>query len=143
MMQNILHPLKLAARSSQAQVHIKTAAQIIKLHRIPNNKNLLVPVCACSSLIGGLRQISTYNTINMSRSTIVQPQSSLDYEKESNFISIGECEGWLTVGQYNIFAWSISGVESTVVVKSEDLLLCFDMGIAIPESIKAKNVFIT
>ncbi|KAH9525426.1 mitochondrial 3'-tRNA processing endonuclease Trz2 [Bulinus truncatus] len=54
-----------------------------------------------------------------------------------------EADGWLSVGQYNVFAWSVSGLESCIVIKSDDITLAFDMGIALTESTKAANVFIT
>ncbi|CAL1536168.1 unnamed protein product [Lymnaea stagnalis] len=57
--------------------------------------------------------------------------------------NVGEADGWLNIGQYSIFAWSVSGVESCIVIKSEDVQFAFDMGTAVPESIKASNVFIT
>ncbi|KAK3740209.1 hypothetical protein RRG08_054232 [Elysia crispata] len=57
--------------------------------------------------------------------------------------SVGQQEGWLMVGPYKVFAWSVSGVESCIVIKSEDMTLVFDMGIAVAESVKVPNVFIT
>ncbi|CAG5133178.1 unnamed protein product [Candidula unifasciata] len=63
--------------------------------------------------------------------------------KEAQQYSVGEENGWLNIGQYSIFAWSISGVESCVVVKCEDVQVTFDMGVAVPESVKSPCVFIT
>ena len=57
--------------------------------------------------------------------------------------SVGQQEGWLMVGPYKVFAWSVSGVESCIVIKCEDMTLVFDMGIAVAESVKVPNVFIT
>uniref|UniRef100_A0A0B7BI90 Uncharacterized protein n=1 Tax=Arion vulgaris TaxID=1028688 RepID=A0A0B7BI90_9EUPU len=57
--------------------------------------------------------------------------------------SVGETDGWLNIGQYNVFAWSVSGIESCIIVKSEDVQLAFDMGAAVVESVRAPNVFIT
>ncbi|GFO07504.1 ribonuclease z [Plakobranchus ocellatus] len=57
--------------------------------------------------------------------------------------SVGQQEGWLCVGQYKVFAWSVSGIESCIVIKSEDMTLVFDMGISVAESIRVPNVFIT
>ena len=57
--------------------------------------------------------------------------------------SVGQQEGWLVVGPYKVFAWSVSGIESCIVIKSEDMTLVFDMGIAVAESVRVPNVFIT
>ncbi|GFR90457.1 ribonuclease Z [Elysia marginata] len=57
--------------------------------------------------------------------------------------SVGQQEGWLKIGQYKVFAWSVSGLESCVVIKSEDMTLVFDMGVAVAESVRVPNVFIT
>ncbi|BFZ18505.1 hypothetical protein BsWGS_21544 [Bradybaena similaris] len=63
--------------------------------------------------------------------------------KEAQQYSVGEENGWLNIGQYSVFAWCISGVESCVVVKCEDVQLTFDMGAAVSESVKSPCVFIT
>lgn len=55
---------------------------------------------------------------------------------------MAEETGWLECGPYKVFVWSLSGLETTVVVKSTDLLLAFDMGYACRPSIKCKHVFI-
>lgn len=52
-------------------------------------------------------------------------------------------DGWQTIGSYNVYTWSLSGVETCVVVKADDLKLAFDMGYSIPQSITCANVFIT
>lgn len=51
--------------------------------------------------------------------------------------------GWLDVGRYSVFPWSISGVETCVVVKSEGLHLTFDVGYACRESISSKFVLLS
>lgn len=51
-------------------------------------------------------------------------------------------DGWLTIGNYNVYAWSLSGLETCIVVKADDLKVAFDMGYAIPQSISCANVFI-
>jgi len=39
-------------------------------------------------------------------------------------------DGWLTIGNYNVYAWSLSGLETCIVVKADDLKVAFDMGYA-------------
>ncbi|KAK6191331.1 hypothetical protein SNE40_003050 [Patella caerulea] len=51
--------------------------------------------------------------------------------------------GWTDFEKYSVFARSISGLETSVVVKSDDLTFAFDMGYSTKESIKCKNVFIS
>ncbi|XP_050407991.1 uncharacterized protein LOC126823288 isoform X2 [Patella vulgata] len=51
--------------------------------------------------------------------------------------------GWADFEKYSVFARSISGLETSVVVKSDDLSLAFDMGYSAKESVKCKNVFIS
>ncbi|XP_005100447.2 tRNase Z TRZ1 [Aplysia californica] len=63
--------------------------------------------------------------------------------KEAQTVNVGESDGWLNIGQYSVFAWSVSGVESCIVIKSEDVHIVFDMGVAVPESVRGMNVFIT
>lgn len=63
--------------------------------------------------------------------------------REIQQYNVGEANGWLNIGEYSVFAWSVSGVESCIVIKSEDVQFVFDMGVAVPESVKAQNVFIT
>ncbi|PVD31165.1 hypothetical protein C0Q70_06576 [Pomacea canaliculata] len=53
-------------------------------------------------------------------------------------------EGWLKADGYSIYAWSVSGYETCVVVKSDDLQsISFDMGASIPQSLGCANVFIS
>lgn len=59
------------------------------------------------------------------------------------FTMSGDHDGWLTFGNYNIYLWSLSGVETCVVIKADDLKIALDVGYSIPESISCSNVFIT
>lgn len=52
-------------------------------------------------------------------------------------------EGWQNFDNYNVYAWSLSGIETCVVLKSDDLKIAFDMGYSIPQSISCANVFIS
>ena len=51
-------------------------------------------------------------------------------------------DDWLQCGDYDLYVWSISGLETCVVVKSSDLLVAFDIGYAVRESVGCKHVFI-
>ena len=44
-----------------------------------------------------------------------------EQEKASKeiFHNVNESEGWLTIGQYSIFGWSVSGMESCIVIQSD------------------------
>lgn len=120
-----------------------------------NNFNFLFsPVC-CGCLktqrTGSVTSISfvRHKTKSSTRVKIKMSERQIneDYDTveklQQQTVSIGGADGWLTVGQYNVFAWSISGMETCVVIKSEDVLVTFDIGAAIYESIKAKDVFIS
>ncbi|KAL8574323.1 hypothetical protein ACOMHN_015854 [Nucella lapillus] len=52
-------------------------------------------------------------------------------------------DGWNTFGKYDVYAWSLSGIETCVVVKADDLKIAFDMGYSIPQSVGCANVFIS
>ncbi|KAK7499142.1 hypothetical protein BaRGS_00009689 [Batillaria attramentaria] len=52
-------------------------------------------------------------------------------------------EGWQSFDNYNVYAWSLSGIETCVVVKTDDLRIAFDMGYSIPQSISSPSVFIS
>ena len=49
---------------------------------------------------------------------------------------------WLDIGGFQVYPWSLSGVESSVVVKRQELCVVFDMGYATKESVKSSHVFI-
>ena len=53
-------------------------------------------------------------------------------------------EGFIDIGEYSVFARSISGLETTVVVrkKSENFLVCFDMGTTCRQNVICDRVFI-
>ena len=53
-------------------------------------------------------------------------------------------EGFIMAGSYNVFARSVSGLETTVVLRkiSEKFNACFDMGIACRENQSCDRVFI-
>ena len=53
-------------------------------------------------------------------------------------------EGFIMAGGYNVFARSVSGLETTVVLRkiSEKFNVCFDMGIACRENQSCDRVFI-
>ena len=53
-------------------------------------------------------------------------------------------EGFIMAGDYNVFARSVSGLETTVVLRkiSEKFNVCFDMGIACRENQSCDRVFI-
>ncbi len=55
-----------------------------------------------------------------------------------------ENKKWMDVGRYNVFPWSIAGLESCVVVqgKGDRLDVAFDMGQAVRESVNCEHVFI-
>jgi ribonuclease Z len=71
-----------------------------------------------------------------------QPKEDL-MPREVQQYNVGAADGWLNIGQYSVFAWSVSGVESCIVIRCEDLQLAFDMGVAVAESVRVPNVFIT
>ncbi|KAK0058817.1 nuclear ribonuclease Z [Biomphalaria pfeifferi] len=77
---------------------------------------------------------------NIKEEELMKPENVCLDQKPTKII---EAEGWITIGQYSVFAWSVSGLESCIVIKSDDVVLTFDMGIALPESLKASSVFIT
>ena len=52
-------------------------------------------------------------------------------------------DGWHAIGDYSVFAWSLSGLETCVVIKSLNLKpIAFDIGYSILPSIHCDNVFI-
>ena len=57
-------------------------------------------------------------------------------------------KGEHVIGNFNIHAWSLSGLESTVSVKTNNeanvpkLKIAFDMGYATPQSVGCDHVFI-
>lgn len=53
-----------------------------------------------------------------------------------------EQQNWFNIGKYSIFPWSISGIETCIVVKSNDLHVSFDMGYSCKESVASKYVFV-
>jgi hypothetical protein len=53
-----------------------------------------------------------------------------------------ETEDWLTIGQYKVCPWALSGVESCIVVNGIDFTVAFDMGYAYPAAVKCRHVFI-
>ncbi|XP_067672329.1 uncharacterized protein [Haliotis asinina] len=54
-----------------------------------------------------------------------------------------DIQKWIQCGRYRVYAWSIAGMETSVVVKSNDLEVAFDMGYSSRESIKCRDVFIS
>ena len=55
---------------------------------------------------------------------------------------MGDEQDWVNIGNYSIFPWSISGIETCIVVKSNDLHVSFDMGYSCKESVASKYVFV-
>lgn len=107
---------------------------------------------SCSSLLQGhfqrtplpqIRLKSSFTKSNFSPSKMAEGKSAEQLLPELYHTNVGQQEGWLVIGPYKVFAWSVSGVESCIVIKSEDVTLVFDMGIAVAESVKVPNVFIT
>ncbi len=49
---------------------------------------------------------------------------------------------WMDVGEYKVFPWSISGLETCVVVKGNSLSVAFDMGYSFREAVKCQHVCI-
>lgn len=51
---------------------------------------------------------------------------------------------FLRIGDFNVFSWALSGVESSIVVKGKDgFSCCFDMGYASRESVSCSNILIS
>jgi len=51
--------------------------------------------------------------------------------------------GWVTLAGYEIYPWSVSGVETCVVLKQDARLrMAFDLGYACRESVPCDQVFI-
>ena len=132
---------------------ILTSKKFLHYHHVARKKNLL-SLHACSTCSLYLR--SSINQKNKSTSSTKRNLESIlrmnekDEENEVaqaesplETIKVGGADGWLTIGQYNVFAWSVSGVETCVVIKSEDVHVAFDLGAAISESVKVKDIFIT
>ena len=100
--------------------------------------------CTCARHSKDLFPVRQRSTFPQSRALELKMEDSQKEEHDLfNTVSVGEADGWLMIGQYNIFPWSISGVETCVVIKSEDIHIVFDLGVAVPDSVKAKDVFIT
>lgn len=70
-------------------------------------------------------------------------EKTIKTESKGQLSNVIEAQGWVIVGAYRIFAWSVSGIESCIIVRSEAVQLVFDMGLAVPESIQVPNNFIT
>ena len=49
--------------------------------------------------------------------------------------------GVQNIGGYQVHAWSISGLETSVVVRKEDFQVVFDLGTTTREAVKAPLVF--
>ena len=58
--------------------------------------------------------------------------------------SVHDSDGYLTIGDYSVFSWSLSGIETSVIVrqKSDGFACCFDMGCSNRENVKCENVLI-
>ena len=87
------------------------------------------------------------------RLSLLKMSSSIDKtmgdesgEKNGTLSSCGvnEKEGYLNIGDFSVFAWSISGIETTVVVKrlSDKFTCCFDMGYACRQNVSCDQVMI-
>ncbi|XP_060604693.1 uncharacterized protein LOC132757427 [Ruditapes philippinarum] len=52
---------------------------------------------------------------------------------------------FVRIGDFEVFAWSISGIETSVVVKNpaDGFVCCFDMGCSSRENVKCKSVMIS
>ncbi|CAG2211695.1 EXOC4 [Mytilus edulis] len=48
---------------------------------------------------------------------------------------------WLKIGNYSVFPWSISGVETCVVIKTNGPTLTFDLGYSCRSSVSSNLVF--
>lgn len=48
---------------------------------------------------------------------------------------------WLKIGTYSVFPWSISGVETCVVIKTNGPTLTFDLGYSCRSSVSSNLVF--
>lgn len=93
-----------------------------------------------------LLQLKIISLLTRNKSNFTATKIMTDEQEKASkeiFHNVNESEGWLTIGQYSIFGWSVSGMESCIVIQSDDVQLVFDMGIDVPESIKSANVFIT
>ena len=51
--------------------------------------------------------------------------------------------GWMTIGNFEVYPWSIAGIETSVVVKKGNVKVAFDIGQAFSEAMKCNHVFIT
>ena len=54
----------------------------------------------------------------------------------------GKQKDWAKIGDFQIYPWSVAGVESCIVIRTQDLGIVFDMGYACRESVFCENVFI-
>ena len=50
--------------------------------------------------------------------------------------------GWFKTKFFDIFPWSVSGVESCVVVRNPEISVAFDMGYTFSEAVRCPTVFI-
>ena len=67
-------------------------------------------------------------------------KGSLKWKSNSRIM---EHPGWMAIDKYCVYPWTLSGIESCVLVKSGELSLAFDMGYALREAVKHDRVFIT
>ena len=53
-------------------------------------------------------------------------------------------EGFIDIGDYSVFARSVSGLETTVVVRRiyDKFTVCFDMGVACRQNLNCDRIFI-
>ena len=50
--------------------------------------------------------------------------------------------GWINTKYFDIFPWSVSGVETCVVARNPEIAIAFDMGYTFPDSVKCPSVLI-
>lgn len=65
-------------------------------------------------------------------------------EKYSTACAEGGKEGYLDIGDFSVFAWSISGIETSVVVKkkSDKFSCCFDLGYSCRQNVSCDQIMI-
>ena len=65
-------------------------------------------------------------------------------ESECKQTQTDDPNGYLNIGEFSVFAWSISGIETSVVVKkpSDGFRCCFDMGYACRQNVNCDNIMI-
>ena len=49
---------------------------------------------------------------------------------------------YMDIDQFRVYPWSISGLESCILVQKNDLSVAFDMGYAFREAVKCQHVLI-